>query len=356
MLLFGPIWGHFMSLRRCLNGERGGGEKKKQQNTTNPPRTPHHHCRFWGEKLRNGHKPPLPPLSAQHCCHQKPTSSTAMPAEGHGAVHCCADCSFWGHFLPFWGTFSHCFSFLNGWKTSKTWVDGDDPPGVKHHHSDTTAPNLSGSPVWVKNSTNTYFLPFLHVFWEVLLPGSLCLFVSGVHAASVLGQFPAVLVLSLICAKIPCCQHPAPLFFLPFFPQNPTVQGYTCETDPLRQPPFGVKALLFATLSTIGPFSHPSRRNWGGGGGCFWGNFGQKRGPSAPGSSRASQPPKMPEFPPKRATAPLVNWGGFGEFRESGAPSFPPSQTEPSWAFCLVSPPASLPSLRSQLTVWGHKA
>lgn len=269
MLLFGPIWGHFMSLRRCLNGERGGGEKKKQQNTTNPPRTPHHHCRFWGEKLRNGHKPPLPPLSAQHCCHQKPTSSTAMPAEGHGAVHCCADCSFWGHFLPFWGTFSHCFSFLNGWKTSKTWADGDDPPGVKHHHSDTTAPNLSGSPIWVKNNTNTYFLPFLHVFWEVLLPGSLCLFVSGVHAASVLGQFPAVLVLSLICAKIPCCQHPAPLFFLPFFPQNPTVQGYTCETDPLRQPPFGVKALLFATLSTIGPFSHPSRRNRGGSGGVF---------------------------------------------------------------------------------------
>ena len=169
----------------------------------------------------------------------------------------------------FGGTFSHCFSFLNGWKTSKTWVDGDDPPGVKHHHSDTTAPNLSGSPIWVKNSTNTYFLPFLHVFWEVLLPGSLCLFVSGVHAASVLGQFPVVLVLSLICAKIPCCQHPAPLFFLPFFPQNPTVQGYTCETDPLRQPPFGVKALLFATLSTIGPFSHPSRRNWGGEGGVF---------------------------------------------------------------------------------------
>lgn len=100
MLLFGPIWGHFMSLRRCLNGERGGGEKKKQQNTTNPPRTPHHHCRFWGEKLRNGHKPPLPPLSAQHCCHQKPTSSTAMPTEGHGAVHCCAGCSFWGHFQP----------------------------------------------------------------------------------------------------------------------------------------------------------------------------------------------------------------------------------------------------------------
>lgn len=232
MLLFGPIWGHFMSLRRCLNGERGGGEKKKQQNTTNPPRTPHHHCRFWGEKLRNGHKPPLPPLSAQHCCHQKPTSSTAMPTEGHGAVHCCADCSFWGHFLPFWGTFSHCFSFLNGWKTSKTWVDGDDPPGVKHHHSDTTAPNLSGSPIWVKNSTNTYFLPFLHVFWEVLLPGSLCLFVSGVHAASVLGQFPAVLVLSLICAKIPCCQHPAPLFFCLF-----SLKIRRFKATPARQTP-----------------------------------------------------------------------------------------------------------------------
>lgn len=154
----------------------------------------------------------------------------------------------------------------------------------------------------------------------------------------------------------PLLPTPSAPFFLPFFPQNPTVQGYTCETDPLRQPPFGVKALLFATLSTIGPFSHPSRRNRGGEWGCFWGNFGQKRGPSAPSSSRASQPPKMPEFPPKRATAPLVNWGGFGEFRESGAPSFPPSQTEPSWAFCLVSPPASLPSLRSQLTVWGHKA
>lgn len=232
MLLFGPIWGHFMSLRRCLNGEWGGGEKKKQQNTTNPPRTPHHHCRFWGEKLRNGHKPPLPPLSAQHCCHQKPTSSTAMPAEGHGAVHCCADCSFWGHFLPFWGTFSHCFSFLNGWKTSKTWVDGDDPPGVKHHHSDTTAPNLSGSPIWVKNNTNTYFLPFLHVFWEVLLPGSLCLFVSGVHAASVLGQFPAVLVLSLICAKIPCCQHPAPLFFCLF-----SLKIRRFKATPARQTP-----------------------------------------------------------------------------------------------------------------------
>lgn len=214
-----------------MESGEGGGEKKTTKHNK-PPQNPAPPLPFLGRKTEKRSQPPLPPLSAQHCCHQKPTSSTAMPAEGHGAVHCCAGCSFWGHFLPFWGTFSHYFSFLNGWETNKTWADGDDPPGVKHRHSDTTAPNLSGSPIWVKNSTNTYFLPFLHVFWEVLLPGSLCLFVSGVHAASVLGQFPAVLVLSLICAKIPCCQHPAPLFFA-FF----SLKIRRFKATPVRQTP-----------------------------------------------------------------------------------------------------------------------
>lgn len=148
----------------------------------------------------------------------------------------------------------------------------------------------------------------------------------------------------------------APFFFFAFFPSKSDGSRLHLRDRPPASAPIWGESTPFCYIVHNRPLFASLASEQGGEWGCFWGNFGQKRGPSAPSSSRASQPPKMPEFPPKRATAPLVNWGGFGEFRESGAPSFPPSQTEPSWAFCLVSPPASLPSLRSQLTVWGHKA
>lgn len=147
-----------------------------------------------------------------------------------------------------------------------------------------------------------------------------------------------------------------PFFFFAFFPSKSDGSRLHLRDRPPASAPIWGESTPFCYIVHNRPLFASLASEQGGEWGCFWGNFGQKRGPSAPSSSRASQPPKMPEFPPKRATAPLVNWGGFGEFRESGAPSFPPSQTEPSWAFCLVSPPASLPSLRSQLTVWGHKA
>lgn len=66
MLLFGPIWGHFMSLRRCLDGERGGGGEKKTTEHNKPPQNPAPPLPFLGRKTekRSQTPPPSPQCTA----------------------------------------------------------------------------------------------------------------------------------------------------------------------------------------------------------------------------------------------------------------------------------------------------
>ena len=187
---------------------------------------------------------------------------------------------------------------------------------MKHRRPEAIAP--STSPIRVKNNTNTYFFSLSYrFFWEVLLPASLCLFVSGVpRCLGFLGQFPAVLVLSLIWAKIPCCQHP--FFFFSFFfaflslfcpSQSDGSRLHLRDRPPTSAPVWGEISPFYYFAHHRGPSRIPRvGMDWGGGiGGQFWNRSGAPARPAPPACPNLQKHRNSPQ----NAPPPLTNRGRF---------------------------------------------